>query len=101
MTRPFWVAGRPVTAAQTATVRHSFDGSVAGTHCVPTDADVEAAVSAAQDVLQTSAHVRAAALDHVSRSLTARTEEFAQLITSESAKPIKWARAEVGRAAST
>src|SRR6185437_10415855 len=47
------------------------------------------------------AHRRAAALDHVSAQLRERAEEFAALITAENGKPLKWARAEVGRAAST
>ena len=47
------------------------------------------------------AHARAAALDHVSRRLAERAEEVAELITAENGKPIKWARAEVGRAVST
>ncbi|PXY32526.1 aldehyde dehydrogenase family protein [Prauserella muralis] len=105
MSTPFWVAGKPVTRAETAVVRHSYDDSEAGTHAVPADADVEEAVAAAHAVRAEAAalpaHVRAGALDHVSRALTERAEEFAALITAESAKPIKWARAEVGRAAST
>jgi acyl-CoA reductase-like NAD-dependent aldehyde dehydrogenase len=102
---PFWIAGKPVTSEQTTVVRHSFDGSEAGSHYVPSTSDIEAAVQAAHDVREEAAtqpaHVRAAALDHVSRTLGARTEEFAQLITAESGKPLKWARGEVGRAAST
>ena len=47
------------------------------------------------------AHVRAAALDHVSRRLAERADEVARLITAENGKPIKWARGEVSRAIST
>jgi acyl-CoA reductase-like NAD-dependent aldehyde dehydrogenase len=105
MTFPFWVAGKPVTAGPTAEVRHSYDGSAAGSHHVPSAADVEAAVQAAADVADEfatlPAHVRAGALDHVSRSLGERSEEIAALITAESGKPLKWARGEVGRAVST
>jgi acyl-CoA reductase-like NAD-dependent aldehyde dehydrogenase len=105
MTFPFWVAGKPVTAGSTAVVRHSYDGSPAGSHFVPSAADVEAAVQAAADVADEfatlPAHVRAGALDHVSRSLGERSEEIASLITAESGKPLKWARGEVGRAVST
>lgn len=75
-----------------------------GTVSVPTDAQVEEAVAAAHAVTAefsaTPAHVRAAALDHVSKRLTERTEEIAQLISAENGKPIKWARGEVGRAVS-
>ncbi|PRX44147.1 succinate semialdehyde dehydrogenase [Prauserella shujinwangii] len=105
MTAPFWVAGKPVAGGGTATVHHSYDGGVAGTHHVPSAADVEAAVRAADSARRETAalpaHVRAAALDHVSRAITERADELAALITAESAKPIRWARAEVGRAAST
>jgi len=105
MTFPFWVAGKPVTGGSTALVRHSFDGSEAGSHFVPSAEDVEAAVQAAHDVADEfatlPAHVRAGALDHVSRALGERSEEIAQLITAESGKPLKWARGEVGRAVST
>ncbi|SEF36218.1 Acyl-CoA reductase [Amycolatopsis pretoriensis] len=105
MTFPFWVAGKPVTGGSSADVRHSFDGSTAGSHFVPSTSDVEAAVQAAHDVADEfatlPAHVRAGALDHVSRALGERSEEIAQLITAESGKPLKWARGEVGRAVST
>ncbi|MFJ9783365.1 aldehyde dehydrogenase family protein [Amycolatopsis sp. NPDC101161] len=105
MTFPFWVAGKPVTGGATAVIRHSFDGSEAGSHFVPSESDVEAAVQAAHDVADEfatlPAHVRAGALDHVSRELGERSEEIAALITAESGKPLKWARGEVGRAVST
>jgi acyl-CoA reductase-like NAD-dependent aldehyde dehydrogenase len=105
MTFPFWVAGKPVTGGATAEIRHPFDDSAAGAHFVPSPSDVEAAVQAAHDVAgefaTLPAHVRAGALDHVSRSLGERSEEIAQLITAESGKPLKWARGEVGRAVST
>ncbi|WET80712.1 aldehyde dehydrogenase family protein [Amycolatopsis sp. QT-25] len=104
-TFPFFVAGKPVTSGETVVVRHSFDGSEAGSHHVPSASDIETAVQAAHDVSDEfatlPAHVRAGALDHVSRVLGERSEELAQLITAESGKPLKWARGEVGRAAST
>jgi acyl-CoA reductase-like NAD-dependent aldehyde dehydrogenase len=105
VTFPFWVAGKPVTGGPTAFVHHPFDGSSAGSHFVPSPSDVETAVQAAHDVADEfatlPAHVRAGALDHVSRALGERSEEIARLITAESGKPLKWARGEVGRAVST
>ena len=102
--RPFWVAGRPGTSAVHVDVTNPYDGSVAGAHAVPDADQVEAAVAAAWAVrgafAATSAHQRAEALAHVSRRLVERTEEIAELITAENGKPIMWARAEVGRAAS-
>ncbi|MBV7243892.1 MULTISPECIES: aldehyde dehydrogenase family protein [Streptomyces] len=106
MTSPhaFWVAGRRATGADSFDVTNPYDGRLVGTVSVPTDAQVEEAVAAAHAVRDefaaTPAHVRAAALDHVVRRLTERTEEIAQLISAENGKPIKWARGEVGRAVS-
>ncbi|RBM11156.1 aldehyde dehydrogenase [Prauserella sp. PE36] len=105
MTTPFWVAGKPVSGAETVTIRSPYDGAEAGRHAVPSTSDIESAVAAADAVRHEAAtlpaHVRAGALDHVSRVLAERAEEFAALITAESGKPLKWARAEAGRAAST
>ncbi|PYC81755.1 aldehyde dehydrogenase [Streptomyces tateyamensis] len=103
-THAFWLAGRPATGESSFEVHHPWDGSLVGTVSVPTDAQVDQAVDAAVAALPvfaaTPAHVRAAALDHVARRLTERTEEIARLITAENGKPVKWARGEVGRAAS-
>ncbi|MEU9387258.1 aldehyde dehydrogenase family protein [Streptomyces sp. NPDC048279] len=103
-THAFWLAGRQVTGEDTFDVTSPWDGRLVGRVSVPTDAQVEEAVAAAYAVRDefaaTPAHVRAAALDHVSRRLAERTEEIAQLISAENGKPIKWARGEVGRAVS-
>jgi acyl-CoA reductase-like NAD-dependent aldehyde dehydrogenase len=104
-TTPYWIAGRPATGTDVLDVRSPFDGALAGrlTHATPED--VEAAVSAAAGAraacAATPAHVRAAALDHVSRRVAERSEEIATLITAESGKPLKWSRLEVARAVST
>ncbi|MCQ4043650.1 aldehyde dehydrogenase family protein [Streptantibioticus rubrisoli] len=101
---PFWIAGRQATGEDTFDVTHPWDGAVVGTVSVPTDAQVEAAIAAAEsvaaDFAATPAHVRSAALDHVAKRLAERAEEIARLITAENGKPIKWARGEVGRAVS-
>ncbi|MGW7432954.1 aldehyde dehydrogenase family protein [Streptomyces sp. NPDC054861] len=103
-THAFWLAGREATGEATFDVTSPWDGRVVGTVSVPTEAQVEEAVAAAHAVVDefaaTPAHVRAAALDHVSKRLVERTEEIAQLISAENGKPIKWARGEVGRAVS-
>ncbi|WP_217554914.1 aldehyde dehydrogenase family protein [Streptomyces sp. GbtcB6] len=100
----FWLAGRQVTGEDTFDVTNPWDARLVGKVSVPTDAQVEEAVAAAYSVRDefaaTPAHVRAAALDHVSRRLAERTEEIARLISAENGKPIKWARGEVGRAVS-
>ncbi|WP_256104845.1 aldehyde dehydrogenase family protein [Streptomyces sp. ODS05-4] len=100
----FWLAGRETTGETTFDVTSPWDGRVVAQVSVPTEAQVEEAVAAAHAVTDefsaTPAHVRAAALDHVSKRLAERTEEIARLISAENGKPIKWARGEVGRAVS-
>ncbi|MEU7959730.1 aldehyde dehydrogenase family protein [Micromonospora humida] len=103
--RACWVAGRAVHGDDEVTVTHPYDGRVVGRTSWATPDQVEAAVAAAARVAAEAAtlpaHVRAAALDHVSRELAARAAEVADLITAENGKPVTWARAEVGRAVST
>ncbi|GAA3857196.1 aldehyde dehydrogenase family protein [Saccharothrix violaceirubra] len=105
MSTPYWVAGRPVTSDDVVEVRSPHDGALAGTTSQATAADVERAVAAADAVAAefalTPAHVRAAALDHVSRRLAERITEVAALISAESGKPVKWATVEVNRAIAT
>ena len=102
---PFWIAGRAETSPEVVEVTNPYDGSVVGAHHLPTAEQVERAVAAAWDArhafARTSAAQRAEALMHVSRRITERAEEIAQLITAENGKPIMWARAEAARAAST
>jgi acyl-CoA reductase-like NAD-dependent aldehyde dehydrogenase len=102
--RSFWLAGRPATGSDSFAVTNPYTGDRIASVSVPTDAQVEEAVAAAHAALPASiglpAHARAAALDHVSRRLAERADEVAALITAENGKPIKWAKAEVGRAVS-
>ncbi|RZU73407.1 succinate semialdehyde dehydrogenase [Micromonospora kangleipakensis] len=103
--RAFFVAGRPAHGEGELTVTHPYDGRTVGRTTLATADQVEAAVAAAAGVAAQAAalpaHVRAAALDHVSRRLAERADEVAALITAENGKPVKWAKAEVGRAVST
>ncbi|WNM41031.1 aldehyde dehydrogenase family protein [Micromonospora halotolerans] len=103
--RAFYVAGRPAHGEGELTVTHPYDGRTVGRTTLATPDQVEAAVAAAADVAAAAAalpaHARAAALDHVSRRLADRADEVAALITAENGKPVKWAKAEVGRAVST
>jgi acyl-CoA reductase-like NAD-dependent aldehyde dehydrogenase len=103
--RPCWIAGRPEQGVDALTVRHPFDGSEVASVAVPGPEQIEravaAAVAVAKEFRSTPAHVRADALDHVSRGLAAQAEELAELITAENGKPLKWATVEVNRAVST
>ena len=100
----FWLAGRRALGEDAFDVTSPWDGALVGRVSVPTDAQVEQAVAAADDARDafaaTPAHVRATALDHVAKRLAERAEELAQLVTAENGKPLKWARGEVGRAVS-
>jgi aldehyde dehydrogenase (NAD+) len=103
--REFWVAGRRALGEGRLEVLHPWDGSLVGAVSLPTEAQVEEAVAAADrvrsELAATPAHVRAAALDHVSARLAERAEEVALLLVAENGKPLKWARGEVARAVST
>jgi acyl-CoA reductase-like NAD-dependent aldehyde dehydrogenase len=88
----------------TLTVRSPYTDDVIAELAEPGAAEVEAAVTAASQafpgVARLPAHVRATALSHVARRIAEESDPLAQLITSESGKPIRWARIEVARTAS-
>lgn len=102
---PFYLSGTPTTGPETRQVTSPWDGSVVGEVSVPSDDQVEQAVAdlhaARHEAQATPAHVRAAALDHISARISVRAEELARVITAENGKPLVWARGEVGRAIST
>lgn len=101
---PFWVAGSSRSGAHAMPVVHPYDGQRVGEFAVPSDEDTAGAVAAAQgvaaDLARTSAARRARALEHVATRLAERGDEIAALITAENGKPVRWARAEAGRAVS-
>ncbi len=105
MASPYWVAGQPASSPDVVEVRSPWDGGLAGTTSNASAGDVRRAVAGAEAARSAMAvlpaYARAAALDHVSRRLAERAAEVAALITAESGKPIKWARAEVVRGVST
>jgi aldehyde dehydrogenase (NAD+) len=103
--RPFYVGGEWRTGQGSFDVTSPFDGSVVAEVGVPTDQDVEDAVTGATSVFRESRHLpvhfRAEALAHVSARIKERNEELAELIAREGGKPLKWARIEASRAVST
>src|SRR3989442_748601 len=94
--RPFYVAGEWRTGEGTLEVRSPYDQSVVAEVGVPTDADVEEAVSTAAETFAASrlltTNERAEALVHVSRRIGERVDEFAESIAREGGKPLKWSR---------
>jgi acyl-CoA reductase-like NAD-dependent aldehyde dehydrogenase len=104
-TRPYYVAGSWRTGEQTFSVKSPYDGSVVAEVGVPSDADVEEAVTQAVSAFGTSRllsiSVRAEALMHVSRGIADRVDEFAETIAREGGKPLKWSKVEAVRAVAT
>src|SRR5690242_18125931 len=101
----YWIAGQAGAGSDVVEVHHPYDGTLVGRTSLVTPDDLERAVARAQasaaELAAQPAHVRATALDVVSLGITERADELARLITAESGKPLKWARSEVTRAAST
>jgi acyl-CoA reductase-like NAD-dependent aldehyde dehydrogenase len=102
---PIYIAGAAETSPDEYVVRHPYDGRPVGrvANATPEQVDraVAAAAAVATKVAGLPAYARTAALDHVSERLVERADEVARLITAENGKPLKWARAEASRAAST
>ena len=103
--RPFAVNGEWRTGEGTFEVKSPYDGSVVAELGTPTDADVEEAAETAARTFEGSRHlplhVRADALDHISRRLAETLDENAKLIAREGGKPLKWSKVEATRAIST
>ncbi|HMC09389.1 MAG TPA: aldehyde dehydrogenase family protein [Actinomycetota bacterium] len=102
---PFLVAGAWRRGESTFEVRSPYDGGLVGEVCRPGAADVEDALAAARDAFDRTrlqpAHARAEVLVQVSQRIGERGDELAELIAREGGKPLRWARVEVSRAAST
>ena len=101
--RPYWVAGEAVAGTATSSVRSPYSGEIVAEVGVPDRGDVESAVAQAAAAFPRlaalPAHARAAALSHVGRRLVEQSDGLSELITSESGKPLRWARVEVARGA--
>ena len=98
------LAGERFTSTQYLEVRSPYDNSLIGKIPACTAADVDRAVAVARAALHAGPMPlwrRAQILDIAAVRLTERREEFAQIISRESAKPIKTARVEAERAAGT
>ena len=100
-----WIAGQAVRGDEIVEITYPYDGGAIGTTTWATTQQVETAIAAAADVADefaaTSANLRAGALRKTAAAIQNNAEEFAQLITAENGKPLRWARAEVARAVST
>ena len=93
-----------VTTGEWIEVRAPYDGELLGRVPACGASEIARAVAAARAVHEAGALApwkRAEILDTAARLLSERVESFAQIIATESAKPIKTARVEAQRAVST
>lgn len=103
--KPFLVNGEWRTGEGVLEVKNPYDQSLVGEVGLPTAKDLEdatvAAVEGFKETKNLPVHVRADALDHISRRLGETIEENAKIIAAEGGKPLKWATVEATRAVST
>jgi acyl-CoA reductase-like NAD-dependent aldehyde dehydrogenase len=101
----YLVAGKWMAGGDQFDVKSPWDGSVVARVGKPSQADVEAAVTAAHEAFKESrklpVHARSEALMHISDRLKERVDEVAELIAREGGKPLKWSKVEAARAVST
>jgi acyl-CoA reductase-like NAD-dependent aldehyde dehydrogenase len=100
-----WIDGAERQSAQRCTVRVPFDGRAVAEVALAGPAELEDAVSAAAAAAPVmramSREDRAAILRRAHFALLEQREEFARTIASESGKPLREARVEADRGAST
>lgn len=101
---PALLNGEAHTAAAWHAVRSPYDGRLLASVPECTESDIDLAVEVAKNRLigpALPAHERAAILDRVAAALIDRSEDFAQTLSAEAAKPISAARIETSRAVDT
>ena len=103
--RAMLIAGRWVETGTTSPIRNPYNGEVLAEVCLAGESEADEAIRAAVAAFAVSrklpAHVRSAALQKIADGVTARKEDFARCLSSESGKPITDARREIGRAITT
>jgi glyceraldehyde-3-phosphate dehydrogenase (NADP+) len=99
---PLYLAGQWEEGDAPLEVRYPYDDRLVGTTTYATPAQVlrarDAAVAAFEANRRTPAYERRAWLEAITAGIRARREEFGQLITLETGKPIRDSLAEVDRA---
>lgn len=100
-----YIGGEWIDTAEHDEVKLPFDGTVVGIVARATDRDVDAAIATAQEGARAMAalanYERAELLLRIAEELKQDEAELAQLICSETGKPIKEARIEASRSVNT
>jgi len=103
--RPFYLASRPERRDETLEVRNKFANEPLGVVCLASRDDVDAAISrsveAQREFAKWPAFRRREVLLHVAQRLGDRYDEFADTLTLEVGKAVKFSRGEVDRAIDT
>ncbi len=104
-TYPFLINGEQRTSGEKLEIRNPYNNDIVGIINRPTSVDVEdairASVNAFKETKKTRSWQRSELLRKASLAIDNRKEELAKTLCLESGKPIRHARGEVTRAAST
>lgn len=104
-TRPLYLAGQQLTTSSTFDVFDKYTGAVAAKIAVAGRAEIDRAIASASDATLAMRRMptfeRRDVLEHITKRLSERAEEFAQTLVIEAGKPITLARGEVSRAVDT
>src|SRR6188508_3329865 len=94
-----YIGGKGRAAQSYDTIRSPFDDSAVGEVGVGSSEDLELAIAGAaaafREWSRSAAHQRALVLERLALAIDAEQAELARLITRESGKPIRYAKAEV------
>lgn len=99
------IGGEMRTSGEVLEVRSPYDGSLVGRTFLADDAQIEVALASSEasfkKLRKLPAYRRSEIISAAARGMEERGEELARLVSLESGKPIKDARAEVKRAVTT
>lgn len=100
-----YIGGRRSDASSYQAVSSPYDGTLLGEVGLGSAEDLERAIAGAAAAFKawsrSPTHERALVLERLALAMDREHDELARLIAQESGKPIRYARAEVARAAST
>src|SRR5687768_3559731 len=100
-----YIGGENATAQRYEAIHSPFDQSLVGEVGLGSEQDLERAIAGAATAFRewssSPVHQRALVLEKIALGIDADQVELAELIARESGKPIRYAKAEVARAAST